>query len=126
MTPLAQAIVVLCVAAITVALIPVLIALRRTATRAETVLQLIEREVRPMASQLSALTDDLRGLSRQARTELERVGAVARSIEDVSVRAARVLTLVGGLTRVGQLAGVATGLKKGLDVFVRRLKDTHR
>lgn len=126
MTPLAQAIVVICIAALTLALIPLLIALKRVATRAETVLQLIEREVRPMASQLSALTDDLRGLSRQARAELERIGTVARSIEDVSVKAARVLGLIGGLTRVGQLAGVATGLKKGLDVFVRRLKDTHR
>jgi uncharacterized protein YoxC len=126
MTPLAQAVLVVCVVAVTLALVPVLIALKRTLTRAETVLQLVEREIRPMASQLSALAEDLRGLSRQAGREIDRIGSVAARIEDVSVKAARVLGVVGGMTRVGQLAGVATGLKKGLDVFVRRLKNTHR
>jgi len=28
---------------------------------------------------------------------------------------------VGGFTRVGQLVGTATGVKKGLDVFIKKL-----
>lgn len=123
MTPLAQGIIVVCVIALTAVLISTLRALKRTATRAETVLQLLEREIRPMASQLEALAEELRGLSRQATRELERVSIVVRRIDDISVKLGRLAGVASGLTKVGQIAGVAAGFKKGLDVFVARLRN---
>ena len=44
-------------------------------------------------------------------------------VEDVSLSAARVAAAVGGLTRVGQYAGLAVGLKRGVEVFLDRIKD---
>lgn len=116
----------LCAVVLTVTLLPTLLAIRRAALRAETVLMLLEREIRPMASQLQALSEELRGLSKHAGEELERVGTVLERVDDVATRVARVVTLVGGVTRVGQVVGAATGVKKGLDVFVRKLASKNK
>lgn len=126
MTPLAQIIIVICVAVLTAVLVTTLVTLKRTLTRAETVLQLIEREIRPMASQLGALSEELRALSGKANRELDRVGLVVERLGDASSKVARVFGVVGSVTRVGQIAGVAAGVKKGLDVFVTRLRNRHR
>jgi len=120
------AVVVLCVVVLTAVLISTLFQFKRAAGRAETVLQLIEREIRPIAGQIESLAAELRTLSRQANRELERLGSVVRRVEDMSVKLARLVGVVGSFTRVGQVAAVATGVKKGLDVFVSRLRNTHR
>ena len=125
MTPLAQAVVVACVVVLTTVLVSTLLALKKTALRAESVLLLVEREIRPMASQIESLAGDLGALSRHANQEMEHIGAVVRRLEDVSATVARLAAIVGGLTRVGQVVGVAAGVKKGLDVFVGRLKAKH-
>jgi uncharacterized protein YoxC len=125
MHPLAQAVVVICVIALTAALVPMLLSLKRTAARAETVLQLVEREIRPMASQLGALSEELRTLSGKANREMERMGVVIERVGDASTKLTRVLGALGGLARVWQIAGVAAGVKKGLDVFVARLRSRH-
>ncbi|MBI2197724.1 MAG: hypothetical protein HYU42_03865, partial [Candidatus Rokubacteria bacterium] len=78
MSPLAQIIVGICVVAVAAALVSALLTLKKTATRAETVLHLLEREIRPLASQIGALAEELRGLSRQATRELERISVVTR------------------------------------------------
>jgi len=124
MTPLAQAVILVCIVVLTIVLISTLLALRKTALRAESVLHQLEREIRPMASQVESLTGEVRALSHVATQELERVSVVVRRLEDVSAKAASLLAALGGITRVGQLAGAAVGVKKGLDVFVRRLRDT--
>ena len=77
-----------------------------------------------MASQIESLTGELRALSHVAIQELERISVVVRRLEDVSAKAGRLLGALSSLTRVGQLAGAAVGVKKGLDVFVKRLRDT--
>jgi uncharacterized protein YoxC len=123
LTPLGEAVIVVCIAALTVALIVTLLALRKTALRAESVLQIVEREIHPMARQVESLTGELRALSSHANDELERVSIVVRRLEDVSTKVARLVGALGGLTQVGQLAGAAAGVKKGLDVFIRRLRD---
>ena len=115
MLPWLQILLALCVVAITIALVPTLLALRRTSERAERVLALAEQELRP-------LVDELRELSRQARGEMVRVGALTERVEDVAEGLGRVLSAVSGLTRAGQLVGVAAGLKTGLDVFLHRLR----
>ena len=114
-------VIAICAGVLTVVLVPTLLALKRAALRAETVLMLLEREIRPTASQLQALTEELRGLSRHAGENMERMGVVIGRVDTVTTRIARVVGFVGGFTRVGQLVGTATGVKKGLDVFIAKL-----
>ncbi len=123
MMSLTQAVILVCIVALTGVLISTLLALRKTALRAESVLHQLEREIRPMASQIEALTGELRALSHHVNQELERISVVVMRLEDVSVKVARLVGALGGLTRVGQLAGAAVGVKKGLAVFVRRLRE---
>ncbi len=78
-----------------------------------------------MASQIEALAGELRALSQHANQELERIGVMVTRMEEASARVTRLLVAVGGFTRIGQLAGAAAGVKKGVDVFISRLKDRH-
>jgi uncharacterized protein YoxC len=107
---------------ITVALVAVLLSLKRLIERTESVMTLIEREIRPTASQLGALTEELRGVSHQVKLELERIGMITRRLDDITGTIAKIVGLVGGITRLGRLTGVAMGLQRGLEVFVSRLK----
>jgi uncharacterized protein YoxC len=111
--------------ALTLVLISTLLSLRKTALRAESVLAQVEREIRPMASELENLTGELQKLSRNANDNLQRIGGIVDRVEDISVQAARVVGAVGGLTRIGQYAGMAAGVKRGVEVFLHRLKERH-
>jgi len=108
--------------ALLVALVAAVWALRGMAKRAEAVLTIVEQELRPLIGQAVALTEDVRALTRDARQELERVGAVTDRVEDIATGLGRIVGTVSGLTRAGQIVGVAAGLKKGLDVFVHRFR----
>src|SRR5262245_41677297 len=123
MTPWMQALIVASIVALTVALVSTLLALRKTAIRAEAVLSQLEREIHPMAIQLESLTGELRTLSQHANRELERVGVAVSRVEDVTTKVARLVGALASLTQVGQLAGAAIGVKKGLAVFIKRLRD---
>jgi uncharacterized protein YoxC len=125
MTPLATGVILACVVALTIVLISTLLSLRKTALRAESVLAQVEREIRPMVTEIEGLTAQLQKLSRNANDNLERIGAVVERVEEISVQAARVVGAVGGLTRIGQYAGMAAGVKRGVEVFLHRLKDRH-
>ncbi|HEY7870464.1 MAG TPA: DUF948 domain-containing protein [Methylomirabilota bacterium] len=125
MTPLALGIIVACIVALTIVLISTLLSLRKTALRADSVLMQVEREIRPMATELENLTGELQKLSRNANDNLQRIGAVVDRVEEISVQAARVVVAVGGLTRLGQYAGMAAGVKRGVEVFLHRLRDRH-
>jgi uncharacterized protein YoxC len=125
MTPLATGVILACVVALTIVLISTLLALRKTAVRAESVLAQVEREIRPMVSEIEGLTAQLQKLSRNANDNLERIGVVVERVEDISMQVARVVGVVGGLTRIGQYAGMAAGVKRGVEVFLHRLKDRH-
>ena len=108
--------------ALLLALVAAVWALRGVAQRAEAVLAIVEQELRPLIGQALALTEDVRGLTREAGRELERVGAVTDRVEVVAAGLGRIVMTVGSLTRAGQIVGVAAGLKKGIDVFVHRLR----
>lgn len=118
----AQALLTLAAFALMLALVAAVLALRRVAQRAEGVLTIVEQELRPLVGQAHALTEDVRALTREAHRELERVGAVTERVNDVAAGFARFTAVLGGITRAGQLVGVAAGLKKGIDVFVQRLR----
>jgi len=125
MTPLAQGVIVACIVVLSAVLASTLLALRKAALRAESVLHVVEQEIRPLAGQIESLTTELRTLSHHANEELDRVAVVVHRLEDISLKVARLLGVLGGLTRVGQYAGIAAGVKKGLDVFIKRLRDRH-
>src|SRR5438105_13901723 len=108
--------------ALLLALVAAVWALRGVAQRAEAVLAIVEQELRPLIGQALALTEDVRGLTREAGRELERVGAVTDKVGSVADGFARFVGVVGGLTRAGQLVGVAAGVKKGVGAFVQRLR----
>ena len=123
MTPLAVGVILACIVALTVVLISMLLSFKRAAQRAEGVLAIVEREIRPMTAELEHLTAELQKLTHKANDSLDRIGIVVERVEDISGNAARVLAAVGGLTRFGQYAGVAAGVKRGVEVFLTRLKD---
>jgi hypothetical protein len=108
--------------ALLLALVAAVWALRRMAQRAEGVLTIIEQELRPLIGQALALTEDVRTLTREASRELERIGAVTDRVDDIATGLSRFVGTLSGLTRAGQIVGVAAGLKKGLEVFVHRFR----
>jgi uncharacterized protein YoxC len=108
--------------ALLLALVAAVWALRGVAQRAEAVLAIVEQELRPVIGQAVALTEDVRSLTRDASRELERVGAVTDRVDDIAGAVGRIVGTLSGLTRAGQIVGVAAGLKKGMDVFVQRLR----
>jgi len=122
MTPLAQAVLVICAVVLTIAIVVTLASFRRTAARAETVLQLVEREIRPLASQVEALAADMRTLSGTANRELERISGVVRRVEDISFKVARVVGVVNSMASFRGVTGLGSGLKTALGVFVSRLR----
>ncbi len=122
MTPLAQAVLVICAVVVTVALVVTLASFRRAASRAEIVLQLVEREIRPLASQVEALAADVRTLSQTANRELQRVSGVVRRVEDISLKIARVVGVANSLASFRGITGVGSGLRTALSVFVSRLR----
>jgi len=125
MSSLAVTMLTLCAIAITVALVTVLFSLKRLIERGEAVLALVEREIRPTASQLGALTEELRGVSHQVTLELARIGLITRRLEDITATIAKVVGVVGGIAQITRLGGVAIGLQRGLGVFLSRLKKRH-
>jgi len=122
MTPLAQAVLMICAVVVTVALVVTLASFRRATSRAEIVLQLVEREIRPLASQVEALAADVRTLSQTANRELERVSGVVRRVEDISFKIARVVGVANSLASFRGITGVGSGLRTALSVFVSRLR----
>jgi uncharacterized protein YoxC len=122
MTPLAQTVLVICAVVLTAALVVALASLRRATARAEIVLQLVEREIRPLASQVEALAADVRTLSQSANRELNRIGGVVRRVEDISFKIARVVGVANSLASFRGISGVGSGLRTALSVFVSRLR----
>jgi uncharacterized protein YoxC len=122
MTPLAQTVLVICAVVLTAALVVTLASLRRATARAEIVLQLVEREIRPLASQVEALAADVRTLSQSANRELNRISGVVRRVEDISFKIARVVGVANSLASFRGISGVGSGLRTALSVFVARLR----
>ena len=120
MQPWAQMVLVACAVALTGALVAVILALRRTLRRADTVLEIVEQELRPMVGQLNGLTQEMRDLTREARLEIERVGDMTERVQLAADGLGRLAGGLAGFTRAGQIIGLAAGLRRGVDVFVQR------
>ena len=122
MTPWALTVLVACAVGLTAAAVATLLAARRMALRAERVLAQVEHEVRPMASELEGLLAEVRDLTQRAGKDMERISGIVRRAEDVSVQAARLAQALGGFTKVGQAVALLIGIRRGANVFVKRLK----
>lgn len=112
----------LCVIAVTLAIVWVLLGVRRAVERVDGVLGILEQELRPLVGQAHALTEDLRGVLQEATRELERVEMITDQVQTIADRVGSLLGALGGFTRAGQLVSLAVGVKKGLDVFIQRIR----
>jgi|SRR5687767_4014112 len=122
MQPWAQVVLLVCAVALTVALILAVLALRRTLRRTTAVLEIVEQELRPLVGQVHGLADELRELTRESRREVVRIGDVTEHVQTVAEGLSRVVAGLAGLTKAGQIVGLAAGLRRGVDVFVQRLR----
>jgi hypothetical protein len=118
----AQLVLVACAVALTAALVSAILALRGALRRTDAVLEIVEQELRPLIGQAHGVTEEVRELTRQARLEVVRVGEVTEQLQTVAAGLGRVAMGLGGLARIGQVAGLAVGLRRGVDVFVQRLR----
>ena len=121
MTPMAQTVLVLCAVVLTVAIVATLLSFKRTAARAEIVLQLVEREIRPLASQIEGLAGDLRVVAQATNGSVQRLNGIIGRVEDISLKVARIIGVANSLTSLRGISGVASGAKTGLSVFLSRL-----
>jgi uncharacterized protein YoxC len=117
-----EAIIALCAVALTLALVTTLRTLRKTAARADEVLHIVEREIRPMASQIESLAEEARALAQNANANMERLAVVVHRADEISYQIARMAVAIGGFTRLGSYTAAAAGVKRGLDVFIKRLR----
>jgi uncharacterized protein YoxC len=122
MQPWVQTVLVVCAVALTAALVAAILAVRGALRRADAVLTIVEQELRPLVGQVHGLTDEVRDLTRETRREVARIGEVTEHVESAAAGMSRVVIALGGLARAGQVVGLAAGLRKGVDVFVSRLR----
>jgi ABC-type transporter Mla subunit MlaD len=108
--------------ALTAAVVALLLALRRTVQRAAGVLGIVEEELRPLIAQAHALTDEVRGLTREASLEVKRVGEVTEGLNAVAETVGRLAGAAAALTRVGQVVSLAAGVLRGTNVFLHRVR----
>ena len=101
--------------------IPVLLQLARTARAAEQTLATVDRELRPLTTQVQALLQEHRNLAQQATKDLRQVEGLVVVAQDVLARLTNLTSLLSSFGTVGRIVGVARGLQKGVDVFVHRL-----
>src|SRR5689334_4912401 len=94
-------ILVITVVAVAASLVLLLLALRQLAQRAESVLGILESELRPLVGRVTALTDDLDLLARGATREVDRLGTVIAEVHDVAAGIGRVVGALAGVSRAG-------------------------
>ena len=118
----AEVMLVLSAIAVAAAIVWVLLAVRRAVERAERVLGILEEELRPLVGQVHAVAEDVRGVLQETTRELERVEMITDQVHTIADRVGGILGALSGFARAGQLVSVAVGVKKGLDVFVHRMR----
>ena len=113
-----------CAVGISVAIILTLLSARRALDRSGALLAIVERELGPLATEARGLTSDARVLTQQGTREITRVGRVVERVHEAAEGVGRVVSALGGFTRVGQAVGAAAALRRGVEVFVQRMR-TH-
>ena len=111
-----------CAVALTAALVSAVMALRGALRRTDAVLTIVEQELRPLIGQIHGITGEVRQLTHEARLEAVRVGEVTEHLQAVSGGLARLVVGLSGLARIGEVVGLAGSLRRGVEVFVQRLR----
>ena len=122
MQPWTQAVLIACAVVLTASMVTAILALRRALRRTDAVLAIVEQELRPLIGQAHGLADELRDLARETRRDVVRIGEVTEHVETAAEGMSRIVVALGGLARAGQVVGLAAGLRRGVDVFVSRLR----
>jgi uncharacterized protein YoxC len=112
---------VLCALALTGALVVAILALRQTLQQTEQLLATLEQELRPTLADVRGLTQEAQAAAREARTGIARISAIVDHVREVTEGVGALVAGLRGVTRVGQIIGVAAGIRKGIDVFIERL-----
>ena len=81
-----------------------------------------QQQVGPIATEARGLTSDARGLTQETSRELRRTGEVLDQVHEAASGVVRIVNALAKFTRAGQIVGLATGLRRGVDVFVERLR----
>ena len=76
----------------------------------------------PLATEARGLTADARALTQATIRELRRAGEVVDEVHHAAAGIARVVSAMASLTRAGQIVGLAPAVRRGVDVFVERLR----
>jgi len=82
----------------------------------------LTHDVPPLLADLHELSGELQRLGQGANTELDRLGRITGRVEEVADNTANILNALSGLTRAGQLVGLAAGVKTGVEVFLHRFR----
>jgi len=122
MSPWIPPVIVVCVAGLTVVMVRALIVLTRALRRVDTVVGIVEQELRPLIGQAHTLADELQALARDAGLEVKRLGEATERVNAVADGLGRVISALASLTRAGQVVGLAAALKRGIDIFVQRYR----
>lgn len=117
-----QLVLIACAVALTAAIVSAVLALRGALRRTEALLGIVEQELRPLIAQVHRVTEEVRDLTRELRLEVKRVGDVTESVQAATDGLGRIVVGLSGLARVGQVVGLAAVLRRGVDVFVQRLR----
>lgn len=112
---------ILCAIALTLALVAAVMALRRTLLRLEQVLAVLEVKLGPTLEDVRGLTQEAQAVTRDARSSVARLSAMIDHVNQLTESVGTFVIGLRGLTQVGQLVGIAIGVKRGINVFVRRL-----
>src|SRR6187401_2528290 len=112
MQPWAQLVLIACAVALTAALVSAVLALRRALRRTDALLGIVEQELRPLIAQVHGATEEVRELTHELRLEVKRVGDVTERVQAVADGLGRVVAGLSGLARVGQIVGLAAGLRR--------------
>jgi uncharacterized protein YoxC len=108
--------------AISIALVLTLLSARRALERTGAILTIVERELTPLATEARGLAADARDLTQETTRELKRAGDVVERVHDAADGVVRIVNAVAGVTRVGQVLGMAVAVRRGLEVFVQRMR----
>ena len=111
-----------CAVAVSTATVLAILSVRRAVDRVGDVLAVVAHELEPIAKEARGLTTDARALTQETTRELRRAGDVIERVHDAAEGVGNIVSAAAGFTRAGQIVGMATALKRGLDVFVSRLR----
>jgi hypothetical protein len=102
-----------CAVAISIAVVLAVLSARRALERTAAILAIAEAR---------GLTTDARSLTQEATRELRRAGDVVERVHESAEGVTRIVLALAGLTRAGQVVGVAAALRRGVKVFAQRMR----